>query len=160
MKLNLVLILVTMLICDIYGKAHFKKRSIDRLLGEWKLESSENFDAVMEKLGVGWFMRKLGNMTKPNVRIEKNGNEWILTTTSAVKTHVTKFELDKEFDEETLDGRRVRSTYKLENDKLISTSKENGVITSVITREVNDNGEMITTVQAGDIIGKRIYSKI
>jgi fatty acid-binding protein 3, muscle and heart len=160
MKLNLALIVVLMLICDIYGKAHLNKRSIDKLLGEWKLESSENFDAVMEKLGVGWFMRKLGNMTKPNVRIEKKGNEWIITTSSAVKTHVTKFELDKEFDEETLDGRRVKSTYRLVDDKLISTSKEKGVVTSVITREVASNGKMITTVKAGDVIGKRVYSKI
>ena len=40
------------------------------LLGEWKLITSENFDALMKELGVGYVTRKIGNSMKPNVKVE------------------------------------------------------------------------------------------
>ena len=81
-----------------------------QLLGVWNLISSENFDPLMKELGVGFVMRKLANSLKPSVTIEVNDDVWSITTSSSVKTQTVKFELDKEFEEETLDGRKVRST--------------------------------------------------
>ena len=80
------------------------------MLGEWKLETSENFDELMKELGVGFILRKLGATTKPNVKFEKNASsgEWTFSTISAIKTIVIKFKLDEEFDEETADGRKVK----------------------------------------------------
>ena len=83
------------------------------MLGEWKLISSENFDELMKELGVGFMLRKLGATTKPNVRFEKNGDEWTFTTISAIKTIVIKFKLNEEFDEETADGRKVKVLIKI-----------------------------------------------
>jgi fatty acid-binding protein 3 len=78
------------------------------MLGEWKLISSENFEDVMKALGVGLVLRKLGASQKPNVKFEKNGDEWTFSTISAIRTIVIKFKLDEEFDEETADGRKVK----------------------------------------------------
>ena len=78
------------------------------LLGDWKLTSSENFEEVMKAMGVGLVTRKLANTTKPNVKFTQNGDEWVFTTSSAIKTTVVKFKLNEEFDEETADGRKVK----------------------------------------------------
>ena len=80
------------------------------LFGEWKLESSENFEELMKELGVGYVLRKLGATTKPNVKFEKNdeSDECTFSTISAIKTIVLKFKLNEEFDEETADGRKVK----------------------------------------------------
>ena len=82
------------------------------MLGEWKLETSENFEAIMKELGVGFMLRKLGATTKPNVKFEKQGDVWTFSTISAIKTIVITFKLNEEFDEETADGRKVKVKIK------------------------------------------------
>lgn len=117
---------------------------LDTMVGEWKLTSSENFDEVMKALGVGLMTRKIGAATKPNVRLEKNGDEWTFTTVSTLKTTAIKFKLNEEFDEETIDGRKVRTTITLEGDKLVQTQRDrdNNNIVCVITREITPAGEL------------------
>jgi fatty acid-binding protein 3 len=113
------------------------------MLGDWKLASSENFEEYMKALGVGLVMRKLGNTTKPNVKLTQNGDEWTLQTISAIKSSEVKFRLNHEFDEETLDGRKVKTTFTLDGNRLVQTQrdKDNNVV-STISREVTDNGEL------------------
>jgi hypothetical protein len=81
---------------------------VEALYGEWKLIDSQNFEELMKELGVNFVLRKLGNTTKPNVNFTVNGDDWTFTTTSAIKTSQLKFRLNQEFDEETLDGRKVK----------------------------------------------------
>lgn len=117
---------------------------MESLKGEWKMISSENFEEVMKKLGVGLLTRKIGATTKPNVRFEQNGDEWTFTTISAIKTAVIKFKLNEEFDEETLDGRKVRTTIATEGNTLVQTQKDKGAVTCVITREIDADGKLKT----------------
>lgn len=115
----------------------------DTFLGEWKLISSENFDEVMKELGVGFMTRKVGGAMKPNVRFEKNGDDWTFTTTSTLKTTVLKFKIGEEFEEETIDGRKVQSTFTQDGDKLVQTQKDkDGKVVCVITREITSAGEL------------------
>lgn len=117
----------------------------DTLIGDWKLVNSENFEELMKELGVGLVMRKLGSTTKPNVKFSKNGDEWTFTTTSTLKTHTIKFKLNEQFDEETLDGRKVKTIMSLDGNKLVQTQRDkDNNITCVITREITDNGELKT----------------
>jgi fatty acid-binding protein 3 len=84
-----------------------------------------------------------------------------LLTESTLKTNKMKFKLGVESEQETLDGRKVRSTFTVDGDKLIQTdrdAKEDKVI-CVITRELNDKGELLTTAKAGPITATRIYVK-
>lgn len=117
----------------------------DFLLGDWKLVSSENFEELMKELGVGLVMRKIGNTTKPNVKFVQNGDEWTFTTSSTLKTQSLKFKLNEEFDEETLDGRKVKTTFSFDGNKLVQTQKDkDNNIVCVITRELTPNGELKT----------------
>jgi hypothetical protein len=116
---------------------------VDALLGDWKLVSSENFEDLMKELGVGLVLRKLGNTTKPNVKFVKNGDEWTFSTVSTLKSQHLKYQLDKEFDEETLDGRKVKTTFHWDGKKLIQTQKDkdNNIVCTMV-REITDNGEL------------------
>lgn len=127
---------------------------VDALLGEWKLTSSENFEELMKQLGVGLMTRKLGATFKPNVKFVKNGDEWVFTTTSTLKTLEVKYKIGEEFEEETLDGRKVKTVFSVDGNKLVQTQrdKENNNVVCVITREITPGGELKTVSLPSNII--------
>lgn len=86
-------------------------------------------------------MRKAGNSVSPTVEVTQDGDTYTLTTTSTFKTSTISFKLGEEFDEETLDGRKVKSIITLEGNKL--TQEQKGDKPSTIVREFTD-GELIT----------------
>ena len=85
----------------------------DLVPGKYQLTESENFDNFMGALGVGYLVRKLGNRSKPLVTLSQEGKEWTMKSESLVKTTESKFEMDKQFEELTADGRKVLTTMKV-----------------------------------------------
>lgn len=78
-----------------------------------------------------------------------------MITESTFKSSEITFELGKEFDEETLDGRQVKSVMTLENDnKLIH--KQGGEPASEIIREFTDK-QMVATMKVADVVCTRTY---
>lgn len=90
-------------------------------------------------------LRKMGNTVSPTVEVTVDGDTYTLTTTSTFKTSAISFKLGEEFDEETLDGRKVKSVITLDGNKL--TQEQKGDKPSTIVREFNDN-ELITVSPA------------
>ena len=136
----------------------------EKFVGKWKLSSSENFDEFMKKLGVGFVMRKLGNSLKPTLLIQYGGeigdNRWKITSVTSIKSTSICFELNKEFDEETHDGIKVKSIVTLEPaNKLVHTQRENGKLLCSFTRFINENGEQIVILKADDIEAKRVFHR-
>ncbi|KAJ6634179.1 putative fatty acid-binding protein [Pseudolycoriella hygida] len=72
---------------------------------------------------VGMMLRQVGNTVYPTVDLVKNGDEYSFTTSSTFKTTVIKFKEGEEFDEETLDGRKIRSVITFDGDKMIHDQK-------------------------------------
>lgn len=129
-----------------------------KLVGKWKLDSSENFDEYMKAVGVGMATRKLGNMTKPNTIIKIVGDTWTLQTKSTVKNTEINFKLGEAFDETTADGRKVKTTCTVEGDsKLIQDQKAE--INSTLVRELVDEDHMLLTLTANDVTCKRHYKR-
>ena len=85
----------------------------DLVPGKYQLTESDNFDNFMGALGVGYLVRKLGNRSKPLVTLSQEGKEWTMKSESLVKTTESKFEMDKQFEELTADGRKVMTTMKV-----------------------------------------------
>lgn len=108
----------------------------------------------MKALGVGFLTRSVANTVQPTVELKKNGDKYTLATTSTFKSSETHFKLGKEFNEETLDGRNVKSTITLEGNKLIH--KSGGDPPSEITREFGEK-EMIATMKTGKVVATRKY---
>lgn len=122
---------------------------------KYKNYQSENFDEFMKELGVGFFTRTVGNSVSPTVELIKNNdNSYTLRTTSTFKNSDINFQLGKEFDEETLDGRNVKSVMTLEGNKL--THKSGGTPPSTIVREFNEN-EMVATMTVNNVVCTRKY---
>lgn len=136
---------------------------MDRLSGTWDLISSENFDQVMEKLGVSWFKRRLAANLKPTVIISKKSNDqFSIKTVSSLKTSEIVFSLDEPFKEVTLDDKDAMTTITLEGDRLVQTQRDfstNTKVTCIILRELDENDQMVTYVQAGNIVSKRVYKR-
>ncbi|CRK98112.1 CLUMA_CG011480, isoform A [Clunio marinus] len=109
---------------------------------KYKHEKSENFDEYMKALGVGLVLRKMGNTINATCFLEKNGDEFSYHTVSTFKTTVVKFKLGVESEQETLDGRKVMTTYTLDGNTL--TQVEKGEKKSVITRVFSET-EMVAT---------------
>ncbi|KAM7361643.1 fatty acid binding protein [Cochliomyia hominivorax] len=124
---------------------------------KYKLDKSENFDEYMKELGVGMVLRKMGNSVTPTVELRKEGDVYTFTTSSTFKTSSITFKLGEEFDEETLDGRKVKSICTMDGNKLVQEQK--GDKPSTIVREFTDS-ELITTLTIGDVKSVRVYKAI
>lgn len=105
--------------------------------------------------GVGFVLRKIGNSVSPTVELKKDGDKYTLVTSSTFKNTEISFELGKEFDEETLDGRNVKSVITLEGNKL--TQKQGGEPPSTIIREFTEK-DMVATMTVGNVTCTRKYA--
>ncbi|KAG8280311.1 fatty acid-binding protein, muscle-like [Homalodisca vitripennis] len=121
---------------------------------KYKLASSENFDEVMKALGVGWMTRKVGGSVSPVIELTESEGVYTLTSASTFKNTEIKFKFGEEFDEETPDGRKVKSIITQEGTKLIHVQK--GEKDTTIVREFSpEEVKMVITVD--DIVSTRIY---
>lgn len=89
------------------------------IYGKWQLAESENFDQFMQRLGVSYLVRTLGNKSSPVVTVSNNviDGDNILTfkQESLVKTSQISFKVGEQFDEQTADGRQVSIKSKLDH---------------------------------------------
>jgi fatty acid-binding protein 3 len=86
--------------------------------------------------------------------LEKDGDWYKFHTESTFKTTILRFKLGEEFDEETLDGRQVKTVMKLEGNTLTQT--QNTEEKSIITREFTDT-ECKTVCTYGNVVSTRWY---
>uniref|UniRef100_A0A1B6DMS6 Fatty acid-binding protein, muscle n=2 Tax=Clastoptera arizonana TaxID=38151 RepID=A0A1B6DMS6_9HEMI len=121
---------------------------------KYKLHSSERFDEYMKALGVGLVTRKVGVSVKPVIELKNDDGVYSLSSNSTFKNTLIKFKLGEEFDEETPDGRMVKSLIVQDGNKLIQNQK--GEKDTQIVREFSkDEVKMVLTVD--DIVCTRIY---
>lgn len=65
----------------------------------------------------------MGNAASPVIELTEKDGTYTLTSKSTFKDTALVFQLGKEFDEETPDGRMVKSIITLEGNKLIHIQK-------------------------------------
>jgi len=126
------------------------------LAGKWVLESSEHFDDYMKAVGVGLVMRKMANAATPTQEIKIEGDTWSIKTSTTFKTTDISFKIDEEFDETTGDGRKVKTTCKIDGNALVQDQK--GSPDSILSREVKDS-KMHMILKVNDVVCTRIYKK-
>ncbi|OTF76976.1 Group 13 mite allergen-like protein (Lipocalin), partial [Euroglyphus maynei] len=98
----------------------------EKFYGKYKLATSENFDNFLKEIGVGLMKRKLANTTYPSVEFFKDDNDnLIFKSHTVIKTSETKFKLGEEFDEDRLDGKRVKSVVEfVDGNQLVQTQRD------------------------------------
>lgn len=122
---------------------------------KYKLYNSVKFDDYMRKLGVNFFLIQIGNLVSPTVELRKlPDHKYKLITESTFQNTEITFKLGEEFDEETVDGRKVKSVMTLDGNKL--TQKQGGDPPSTIIREFGDS-EMVAKLSVYDVVATRKY---
>ncbi|GMS78825.1 hypothetical protein PENTCL1PPCAC_1000, partial [Pristionchus entomophagus] len=131
----------------------------DQFVGKWNFFSSDNFDEYLKEAGVGMMTRTIATKLKPVLTFEVNGDDWTMTSVSTFKTHVVKFKLGKEFDDETGDGRKVTNKFDLEGGKLIQIEKgKDGGKDSRFERYVEGN-KLNIVAECNGVKSIRVYEK-
>lgn len=88
---------------------------MEPFIGTWKLEKSESFDQIMERLRVDPELRKLGNTLKPDMIISDLGDgKYKVRLETSFKNFETIFKLDEKFNDVTPDSREITSLFTLE----------------------------------------------
>ncbi|CAL8109436.1 unnamed protein product [Orchesella dallaii] len=128
------------------------------ITGRYEMISSENFGDYLKAVGVGMIQRNLAEKAKPTVEITENGGRYTLKTLTALKNTEINFTLGQEFDEETADGRKAKSTITQEGSKLIHVQKI-GDDQSQTVREFLPN-EMKATFTAKGVTASRVYKRL
>ncbi|XP_015593286.1 fatty acid-binding protein, muscle isoform X1 [Cephus cinctus] len=121
---------------------------------KYKLASSENFDELMKSLGVGLVTRKMGASVNPVIELTESDDVYTLKTSSTFKNSEIKFKLGEEFDEETPDGRKVKSVITLDGNKMTQIQK--GDKETIIEREFTPT-EVKAVMKVDDIVCTRVY---
>lgn len=97
--------------------------------------------------------RKLAKESKATYQLVKtSANEYTFNTDIGARVFDTKFVLNQETERTTLDGRKVKSTFKFEGNKLVERQVEPSR-ELITTRTFSDN-ELIVESVVGDIKGK------
>jgi len=99
----------------------------------------------------------MGMTVNPTCYLVKNGDDYSFHTDSTFKNSVIKFKLGEEFENETLDGRKVMTVITLDGDKL--TQIEKGEKKSEIIREFSDT-ELVVTCTFDEVVSKRWYKLV
>ncbi|QTA37060.1 lipocalin/fatty-acid binding family protein [Streptomyces sp. CA-256286] len=118
--------------------------------GSYKQVASENYDEYLREMSVGFAWRKILTASEPITTITTAGQSWKIETRSVFRDTTISFELGKEFDEETLDGRSVKSVMTIEEGRLVNRQSIAGAQVSIDTYTVS--GDVLTlTRTANDV---------
>ena len=91
--------------------------------GSFTQVSAEGYEDVLKALNVGFMLRKAATASTPVMTITEAGGKWNMITKTTMKSSEISFELGKEFDEETADGRKCKTTVTVEGNKMILSQK-------------------------------------
>lgn len=88
---------------------------------------------------------------------EEGENSYSYHTVSTFKNQILRFKLGEEFEEETMDGRKVKCVITIEGNKMIQQQKGDRPVT--IEREFTDD-ELITKCIIGDVVATRWFKAV
>ncbi|XP_033926928.1 cellular retinoic acid-binding protein 2 isoform X1 [Melopsittacus undulatus] len=130
--------------------------------GTWRMKSSENFEELLKALGVNVMLRKIAvaAASKPSVEIRQEGESFYIRTWTTVRTTEISFSIGQEFEEQTVDGRPCKSLAKWASENKVVCEQRllrgEGPRTGW-SRELTNDGELILTMTADDVVCTRVY---
>ncbi|CEF69471.1 Cytosolic fatty-acid binding domain and Calycin-like domain and Calycin domain-containing protein [Strongyloides ratti] len=133
---------------------------VEEFNGRWIEPIFDNFDEYLKECGISFLLRKLAQKIRDILVIEVVGNKFTHLSLNSFKNHTITWTLGEETLVETIDGRKVYSTFTFENGILIERQRpvKEGDKISLITREIKDN-KLIVTFNCNGVIATHIYKK-
>ncbi|NXN09616.1 FABPI protein, partial [Indicator maculatus] len=127
--------------------------------GTWKIDRNENYEKIMEAMGVNVMKRKLGLHDNLKMTIQQDGDKFIIKESSNFRTLDIEFTLGVNFDYSLADGTEVSGSWNIEGNKLVGsfTRKDNGKVLQVCREIVGD--ELVQTSVYEGVEAKRIFKR-
>jgi len=160
----------------IIGSSHSLNPSVqdDLIPGTYKLDSSNNFNAYLKELGVGYFLRKLAMLASPVVTIDRyfiiissknlfssricqaGSCKWSIKTDAVVRTHQVTFSLGELVEDFTMDRRRVKTIYTMPSrNRLVEEQMGNKVNTTLVRDFFEER--MDVAMYVNDVIATSVF---
>lgn len=125
--------------------------------GKYTLVSSEHFDEFLTEMGIGYFTRLAATRASSEYIITKTpDDEFTLRTVSTFGESSITFKDGVEFEEDRLDGNRVRSVINIKGNKWVQKQYHDKEVT--IVREFSAEGVIVTSV-VNNVVCIRKYEK-
>ncbi|KAM3514552.1 hypothetical protein MY11210_001787 [Beauveria gryllotalpidicola] len=136
----------------------------DVIIGKYRLSKTENFDAFLAEIGLGYIKRKLAQSTSPELTISRDGDLWTMVTSSALSTSHVSFVLGEDFAEHRQDGVSVTSRVTADDNNgssntWIQTQKPADGKDVTIVREFGDDEVKVTSTVNG-VTAHRVYERV
>ncbi|MEQ2288018.1 hypothetical protein AMECASPLE_018700 [Ameca splendens] len=131
---------------------------VEQFVGTWKMISSENFDELMKKFGLGAAERQLANQNRPNFTLSVDDQGIIcMNCLNIFNAPELKFKLNESVVQMTPNNRQTTTVLTLENGKLIQKhTGDDGDF--IVEREISD-GQMIVRSTLGNVVAVKTYEK-
>eukprot|EP00916_Digyalum_oweni_P015460 GHVL01025307.1.p2 GENE.GHVL01025307.1~~GHVL01025307.1.p2 ORF type:complete len:136 (+),score=16.17 GHVL01025307.1:83-490(+) len=132
------------------------------LNGKWRLVSVDNFESYLDAVGVAGESRdKALKLLTPENNILQDitidGDNITIVTTTPIAPIQVKATNGEEFESRYLDGREIKTMFRVEGDTLVEDVS--GPFKTHIVRAV-EGGHMIMTMKSGDVTSTRRYEKV
>jgi len=122
------------------------------------VRNDENYDAYLEAIGFSAENREVAKATVASYQLVKlSGNEYSSNTFIGPRISENKFVPGVETERTTLDGRKVKTTFTIEGNKLID--RQVGSIDVSTVRIFSDN-ELVVELNAGGITTKAYFKLV
>ncbi|KAM3456146.1 hypothetical protein MY5147_001578 [Beauveria neobassiana] len=134
----------------------------DVIIGKYRLSKTENFDAFLAEIGLGYIKRKLAQSTSPEITISRDGDRWTMVTSSALSTSQVSFVLGEDFAEDRQDGVSVTSRVTADENRSntwTQTQKPGDGKDVTIVREFGDKELKVTSTVNG-VTAHRVYVRV
>ena len=121
--------------------------------GKFERTSEVHYDDFLKALGLNALMRAAATASTPKLEIKEEDGQWVTENSTILKKLTLRFELGKEFDYKTLDGRDTKTVITFEDGKIVSKQKalKEGERSSTTFMEMNGADELIYTLTVDEV---------
>lgn len=130
--------------------------------GTWRCISCESVEDLIKKyssIKPNQIYTKCPLRMLLKIEFTKKENKWRIISETNFETILTRFEIGKEFNDETVYGKKVKSIATIDESKLVVTQNTNGNSACVISHQISKNGELIVAFKTKDIEANRVFQR-
>ncbi|XP_030645262.1 fatty acid-binding protein 10-A, liver basic [Chanos chanos] len=111
--------------------------------GTWQMYVQENPEEFLKAISAPEIFLKMIKEVKPVTTIQQNGDNFVITVKTTLRSNTNSFTIGKEAEITTIDGKKMKTTPKLVDGKLVIETDLGSHV-----REIQ-GGDMVETLTAG-----------
>ncbi|XP_017551247.1 fatty acid-binding protein 10-A, liver basic [Pygocentrus nattereri] len=111
--------------------------------GTWQVYAQENYEEFLRAISLSEDIIKVAKDVKPVTEIQQTGNDFVITSKTPGKSVTNSFTIGKEAEINTMDGKKLKCTVKMEGGKLVCQTERFTHIQEI------KGGEMVETLTVG-----------